>query len=306
MVEISLSPHGPRPGSDDVTPYHITYVLTHDIEYAQDLPRFLWKYTSTAGLAGILANRTLWGTNCLFLNDAKEFKYAGEVIKLVLADIIDDETTVELRDELVRLQNLILSAHPDVTPALYICSFTSLSDDLTMWTRYTKPRDAFNVGIDGMYLLMHGGLQSWHLRQCLYDVKTQRMLVDGVIRRRLQQLKDGDQSPHTFVQLAYDIGSLAPQIKEPIWEHEKEWRLIRYPRELVPYPEPHDPVVRTRVGELGETPYITYTLDAVPTLRVTLGPGPVGRLSANDVIVMGASNSMIVRTESSRISLNFW
>jgi hypothetical protein len=296
----------PVTGDEDESPYNISYVLTPSLEYGDQLPKTLWHYTSGAGVTGILTTRQLWGTNCLYLNDLREFRYAGDVINLALTDVINEDTTPEVRGELQRLQGLIASAHPTVTPAIYICSLSARHDHLNLWTRYTKAGDAYSVGIDGMYLWLRG-YQSWQLRRCFYDPKEQRVMFHYAISDRLEELKKHDRLPRAIVELAYDFAWLAPLVKDPCWEDEHEWRFIRYPRELVRFPEPDPPVIHMRPSELGDTPYTPFSLDGSPlSLRITIGPGPTPRLSENDLVEMGAKSGVVVRPELSKRPIRSW
>ncbi len=277
------------------------------LEYNDLLPKTLWQYTSGAGVTGIITGRQLWGTHHLYLNDLTEFRYAATVINSVLEEAMYEDTTPQIRDELHRLQGLVADAHSDVTPDIFVCSFGARHDNLNLWTRYTRAGDAYSIGIDGMYRWARG-YQSWQLRRCFYKPEEQRVFIHYAIADRLKQLQAGAPWQHTFVELAYDIGWLAPLLKDQCWEDEHEWRFIRYPHELVRFPEPDPPAVPVRPGKDGaRIPYLPFPLDDNPlSLRVTIGPGPTPPLTAADLVEMGKKHGVDVLPEASRLPIRDW
>ena len=286
----------------------VCIVLTEGIEYNTVVPRFLWHYTDGAGLRGILQTQTLWASNCLFLNDSAEFKFAGEVITKVLDEVLDVDATAEVRRELVNLRDMFALAHPDITPDIYVCSFTTQGDLLSQWRGYTKPRDRFNIGINGPYLFARG-FESWQLRECFYQDMRQRLLVSDVVRRCLSYLDAGVPVSLAFRRLAYSLAWLAPLLKHPRFAEENEWRLIRYPRELVRFPEEYEPPVEHRPRQSTSIPYITFPLNIeqvhVPPIHITIGPS-TNALSENDVIVLAAENGLVATTSLSEVPLRDW
>ncbi len=296
----------PVSGEEGEAPYHIGYVLLNSLEYADALPKTLWHYTNGSGLTGIITGRNLWGTHHLYLNDLSEFTYAATVINAVLDEVIDDSTTAGVRDELHRLQSLVADPNSVVIPQIFICSFSARHDHLTLWRSYTRAGDAYSVGIDGMYLWMRG-MQSWQLRRCFYDRMEQRLLIHQAIKGRLEDIQRGIEVRRAFVELAYDFGWLAPFLKDPRWEDEHEWRFIRYPRELVRFPEPDPPGYHTRVGPRGAVPYLPFALDGDPlSVRVTIGPGPTPALTEDDIVAMGAKTSILATVDHSRRPIRYW
>lgn len=270
----------------------VTNTLTEGIDYGTTLPETLWHYTGSEALANILQSKELWATNCLYLNDASEFIFSARVIASVLDEVIDEETTTEVRTALVRLQELVASAHPLVTPPLYIVSFAGHRDRLSLWRGYRKAGDTINVGLDG-FTLWGRGMQSWQLRECFYDDDRQRIVIRDVLQRCIERLKAGGNLHHVLLELAFDVAWLAPILKHPKFEEEQEWRMIRYPPHLVRFPEDSEPVVRQRPRSRGPIPYIGFPLAMEaqqPEVQITLGPG--AKLTETDVLAMAEANAV--------------
>jgi hypothetical protein len=278
----------------------IYIVLTEGMEYGAILPPYLWHYTNRVGLQGILESRSFWGTNFLYLEDLREFRFAGDVMRLVLDQVIDEEAAPEIRNELARLQQLISSADRLVTPSLYICSFTSSRDNRDIWRLHTRSGDAYNLGIPGFYLFEHG-LSNWQLRPCVYQDTEQRVLVHEVLERRLKRLKEGDQLRHVLIGLAHEISGLAPMLKHPDFTEEQEWRMIRYPNWFVRFPDERGPEVQIAPNGV---PHATFRFDdPLPPVRITIGPGPRPQLDENDVIAMAAKSRIVASAKRSEILL---
>jgi len=279
---------------------HVSNGLTPGLSYDTMLPPTLWHYTNRAGLWGILTSRSLWATRCLRLDDPREFRFAGDVMGSVLDDLIDAETSPEVRPALETLQRLVSTADPRVTPDLYICSFTASGDNRDIWRLHTRPPDAYNLGFDGMYLWMLG-MRSWQLRKCLYMDHEQRAMIFYALNHRLDELKSGDHFARTLPVLINDIAWLAPILKRPEFEIEQEWRMIHYPPWLVRFP---DDVPSTVYITPKRIPYVVFPFDdSLPRIPITLGPGPALRPDENDIIARAAASRIIATTRRSTIAL---
>jgi hypothetical protein len=261
------------------------------------LPPMLWHYTSGAGLRGILESRSFWATNLLYLDDYREFRFAGEVMGNVLAQLRDEEAAPEIRSALVTLQELISRRDPLVTPDLYICCFTSRGNNPNVWRRHTQLADAYNIGVDGLFLFSHG-LQNWQLRKCIYAEAEQRVLVHEVLHRRVDELKQGDDLQRVIPALAHEMGGLAPVLKHREFEDEDEWRMIHYPSRYVKYANGEE-LPEIAVAPNGSPHAILPLDDTLPPVRITLRPDPYSRLDENDVIAMGAATGIIATTSRS-------
>jgi hypothetical protein len=264
------------------------------------LPSLLWHYTNREGLQGILGSRSLRATHCLYLEDPSEFRFAGEVMRGALEQLMDEETAPAIRDPVVALQRLISSARPIVTPDLYVCCFTTQGDNPNVWRRHTRPPDAFSIGIGGGFLFVHS-LENWQLRRCVYQEPMQHDLVHTVLKARVDQLKTGDDLRRVLPALTHEIVGLAPILKRRDFEDEDEWRIIHYPSWFVRHPEDHEPDVHIARKAY---PYIVFPFDGLlPRVPIILGPGPAPRPDENQVIAMAAASRIIATASRSTVAL---
>jgi hypothetical protein len=199
--------------------------LTKNWFHHVPLPLYLWHYTSRKVLRNILRTRGLWARHLLRLEDQREFRFAGEVMLSVLEQVMDEETAPEIRDAVVRVQQLIEKAPTDETPDLYVISFTTRPDNPDMWRLHTRPSDdPVSIGIEGRYLLLRSK-ENWQLRKVFYHDHEQRECMHRVLDIHLNRLKDGD-SPETVTpKLARAITVLAPVLKSREFEEKEEWRM---------------------------------------------------------------------------------
>jgi hypothetical protein len=265
--------------------------LTKDWFHQVPIPLYLWHYTSRAALGNILRTRCLWARHLLRLEDQREFRFAGEVLRSVLDQVMDEETAPEIRDAVLLVQQLIEKAPTDETPHLYVISFTTRPDNPNMWRLHTRGSDApVSIGIEGMYLVLRS-MENWQLRKVFYHDQEQREWIHRVLDIHLNRLKDGV-SPETVIpNLARAITVLAPVLKSREFEEEEEWRMIHYPNWYIRHPEAYEPTVY----DPKENPHIILPFDnLLPPIRITVGPGRTCHPDdENDLVAMAAKNRIL-------------
>jgi hypothetical protein len=118
------------------TKYLEDYIKIQNDFYDNNTP--IYHYTSLESLINILKTKSLWATNCQYLNDKHEAKYFSNILKS------------ELKYELTKLKtfnssltDLILNIfdsndYKNHIDKSYIISFTKSFDSLPMWKYYGK------------------------------------------------------------------------------------------------------------------------------------------------------------------------
>jgi hypothetical protein len=247
-----------------------------------NIPTPLYHYTSQHGLLGIIQNRVIWATNLLFLNDTMEFKYAVQMLQKRIENLkkeLDQEEYEYLDDTsqtFTRFDNSFFQKYSGI----YTCSFSERGDQLSQWRGYCPDGSGFSIGFDFNYLLEFTlNEQNFVLVQCEYDVKKQEELIDKFLNRVIDYFRrDNDDIFKNWMQWG-EFLELAPRMKHPKFQEEKEWRLVSRPKAL----EFNE--IKFRTGASMLKPYIEINLSDNNTEQfscipeIYLGPTLYLRLS---------------------------
>ena len=235
----------------------------------------LYHYSSYDALIKIIQSRTIWASNIHYLNDGSEYAYAFKVARAVLQTYrrrrsveraLYAAIAKELRDQ--RRTNI------------FVTSFSTNGDLLSQWRAYCPPSRGVSIGIDNAQLLKLCKEQGFELTRCVYDYDEQRALVREVLERVVEQYspseKDMEYSGRGFLAA---FAAIAPQLKDPAFSEEQEWRLIS-PKFMT-----SDPDIKFRQGSSFIVPYVEFRLayedDASLSLQeLFVGPTPHPELAA--------------------------
>src|SRR5437868_11310878 len=82
--------------SDQVGPHirprkHRVYLLAAEDVSQPERDDVLWHYTSPNGMLGIIASKSLWATNILYLNDVEEFYHVADLVEGAGAKFVQSE-----------------------------------------------------------------------------------------------------------------------------------------------------------------------------------------------------------------------
>jgi hypothetical protein len=203
--------------------------------------KYLYHYTSQAGLLGIIQNRALWATNLLFLNDSMEVNHAIQMIQ-ENTEKLDKELSPEESKFLKKLSNNFSKFN---TPAyqnfggIYTCSFSGNKDLLSQWRGYCPDGSGFSIGFDFKsslgYLVEE---QDFILVKCEYDKIKQIKMIDEFLERVLgyfheSEINVGEIDYVLNLKVWDDFLALAPILKHPKFEQEEEWRLVSRPKSVI-------------------------------------------------------------------------
>ena len=133
----------------------------------------VWHYTNGQGLLGILQSSTIYATQVASLNDTTETKYATDLYKQVIGELIkenaeDSETVAFLTRVLEFVKEEPASPTHD-TSKLFVACFSGDEDELTQWDRYSKP-NGYAIGLTARGLFREPGSQIYHV---VYDCDKQ-------------------------------------------------------------------------------------------------------------------------------------
>lgn len=206
--------------------------------------KYIYHYTSKVGLDGIFVNHQLWANDIYRQNDRTEGVYILKLLKDNIDDLCHDE----------RIRKVILEQIEELQPKLvddfynndkyrtFIISFSTRSDELSLWNYYTKDKNSvgyniqFNVDklvsdLNTRKIKNEDGrirqyIDSLHCKhgEVIYDEKKQLRILGDVIKRFIEasEIRD-DEWAYLLVDKIIWIGTF---FKSPYFIHEYEYRIV--------------------------------------------------------------------------------
>jgi len=202
--------------------------------------KIVFHYTSLDGLLGITESASIWGTNILYLNDASEFSYA----KALLSNEIENfcEANPDFKKEtswgyyfFEFLEKNINKLLPSEHFSSYVCSFSEVSDLLSQWRGYCKNGSGYSLGFALSSLQSCVRRARFDIKQCIYDVRKQTDAIGELLRKAsdrfvLEVGRAGEnwdaKSKYIAADILVEFIQLAPFLKHPKFEEEREWRIV--------------------------------------------------------------------------------
>lgn len=229
------------------------------------LPAYLYHYTTIQGVHGILGKGAIWATSVDYLNDTTEPDYTVGLIDELIHKLIYEETKSRGGEEFGVVNQLLwvryeLFQHRSRSNYFVTC-FCEVSDLLSQWRAYGQNGGfSLNFSADKLESLVqrlndHDGgdidtkeERSWYFEKMVYDKRTQRDLVESVLKSCIQAYstciekhsidqtllitaldKDADfrESFKRFAQYwAKKLLRFVTLFKHPAFSEEKEWRMV--------------------------------------------------------------------------------
>jgi hypothetical protein len=222
---------------------------------------------------GIVSDKAIRATHARYMNDAQEMQVAFDMAAGQLSGDYGEKWPQHAEG----IEKFIdYRRGTDISPNVFISSFTESPDLLSQWRAYggggAAQGPAYSIGLPSDELARLAGRRHWRLSQCIYDPSQQMSIVRDAIRAAIEPFDDpvyarGHQDPAAAVSnsLFAHMMNLAPVFKHQAFSEEREWRLI-------------SPLLREgfefRAGPLGLVPYVRFGL-----------PEQDGKLRITDVFV---------------------
>jgi hypothetical protein len=264
----------------------------------------LYHYTTQAGLLGIIKNNEIWATHTQYLNDAREYRHAIDVVTAEiakrLADAVDDSRRIlgDMAEAVRRAESMNVC----------VCSFSEDRDSLSQWRAYGGPMSGYAIGLNPLHLAEMVRRAEFYLAPCLYkpteQIAVMEALVDRVFRENMERLHNGEtlvsenrEEWLNATKLLFPRGGnllaalhrYAPILKDESFSEEKEWRIISRPlmctgerfgyrcgnSTLIPYYRvsiaDSDQALKLDEVVIGPTPHIEQSCVAVRGFLVSQG-----------------------------------
>lgn len=247
--------------------------------------QIIWHYTNGAGFLGILQSATIYATQVVSLNDTTETKYATDLFKHVVRELISEKAQ---DDEAVAFLNQVLEMvkeEPDSpnhgTSKFFVACFSGDEDELTQWDRYCKP-NGYAIGFRARGLCREATSQIYRV---VYDREKQAGAAKKIAAATLDFYREGLtgdrlENPEEWGKLFFDawdewVYKLAPLAKDAKWKSENEFRLV-HELKVSDFPK-----VRFSQKQSMLSRYIPLQTDAwvkrraplLPIAKVWIGPG---------------------------------
>lgn len=219
----------------------------------------VYHYTSPQGALGILQNKTLWFTDCEFMNDPSELKYCYELYDRAWIEVSREFKVPEakIEHEITRFANPYECRAEigdvigvDIPARYYSLSTCSNGDEAAMWANYAckDGKAGYSLAFDKDSLvqaLERGCFEASKFGICAevicdsvcYDEKAQIDDIKAAIRKYLIRLGETRAAGPDELDriIASEIawvdhwgwfGDVAPFIKNPKFAYEKEYRFV--------------------------------------------------------------------------------
>jgi len=220
-------------------------------------PETLHHYTNAVGLKGILCSKSLWASDCRFLNDRSELVYGHNLVKNYI-----------LKQPGPVAAALLHGAPPiDEKADLYVACFCERGDLLSQWRGYSRQQDGYSVAFRFSSLLASKNLVL--LTKLLYDPREQEETLGSLISAICDMFSridlPMDQTTRLIEIAANAVWALPFRLKDSSFEGEQEWRLTAAP--VSGYKE------EFRVVDGHFVPYVQIPFEVKSLIQVRQGPG---------------------------------
>lgn len=199
---------------------------------AKLLPRRLYHYTSLDTLQKILATKSIFASNAVYLNDSREVAHAVNAIAKRIKILLKDNLDAELRMRQAHLADLLSGENMN---SAYVTSFSEKRDDLSQWRGYTPNGQGACIAFDSERL--KAAVKSLGEKQHpIYSLATVGKVIyldgrsgqtfDKLIHeacRRMDVAYGGIARSINADRLIY---AAAPLYKHRAFRDEKEWRIV--------------------------------------------------------------------------------
>ena len=165
--------------------------------------KYMFHYTSPEALLNILENNTIRFTNCLFLNDIKEYNYAVEVISDFIENADYDAQFKELvKETIVQIDKKNLSSFIEVSGRkvsigygeYYVLCGSLKQDYLPMWNYYVKGNNYlgynFKISIENIVKSLNNVRGKILHGKIVYEMEEQKEIIKNYFAQAYQTWKE--------------------------------------------------------------------------------------------------------------------
>ena len=237
-------------------PAHNTIPLQESIDSFQELwlekhdyedKKTLFHYTDLNGLRGILENRAIWCGHVSSLNDPAELHYGRELIKKILNEYISKQESEEIR-HFINAMIVQVEAFGQAMFHTFISCFCESNNLLSQWRSYAANGGGYSIGFEfsnktkiSSDISNLGNISPLFLRKIIYNQSDQQDLISSYLDKAIDAVNRaiakgiGEQYndmpnyvPSVMAMQATNVLlDMIISFKNPVFESEQEWRLVR-------------------------------------------------------------------------------
>jgi hypothetical protein len=169
-----------------------------------------------------MSSGTIWASSVYNVNDAREFRYAIDLIESRVHERLKGEhgSRNEAYGELLESLNSVRQG-----VQTFVASFSEEGDLLSQWQAYSGTNGGYAIEVSPDHF-SHSERSGFTLVKCIYDERDQILLADAVIDVISAAVTDATTS-QTNEEAARKALTAAAAMKHPGFTHESEWRLIK-------------------------------------------------------------------------------
>ena len=224
----------------------------------EDLPNKIHHYTNFDAATKIVSAKTLWLSHASFCNDPTELDYGLNIMRDA-AQELNAEFVLELIGE--AHYNLLYGG---IQP--FIFCLCRAEDNLTQWEMYAGRNGCcITFGAEINKLRFEGPPSEGTLGSVVYKTNVQKSLAKELCKQLVQHsnfARDREFQVQAFVTLI----NCAVFLKDPVFMHENEWRIVYLGGQANPS------AIRYRAGSRFPIPYVEGSYQELPIRSITVGP----------------------------------
>ncbi len=250
-----------------------------------DGEQIVWHYTNGPGFLGILQSSTLYATQVASLNDARETKYASDLYRDAVKDLIagktDDAEATTFLNRVLEYVKEDPNSPTHGSSKFFVTCFSADEDELTQWDRYGGD-NGYAIGFLARGLLRE---PSSRLYRVVYDrdkqVRAAQKIAEGTLMFFLESIdeeraKDLEKWSRDFF-AAWDewVYKLAPLAKDATWRNENEFRIV-HELKVSEFPQVRFAQKKTMMSRylaLDTPSWLKWRSPRLPIAKVLIGHG---------------------------------
>lgn len=196
-------------------------------------PHILYHYTTQTGLLGIINGREIWASNLSYLNDAREFRHAVDIVREELSEMTHHCVQEHEIDRIGVLSAALKGQF--YRDEVFVCSFSADGDVLSQWRAYGGGASGFAIGFSGSFLRKACEAFDANLVPVLYDEDEKRALVRRLLDEAFGYVqkacrKGGAERRLLIIaeqqRFRWNLLRFAPLLKHKSFSEENEWRIV--------------------------------------------------------------------------------
>jgi hypothetical protein len=247
--------------------------------------QIIWHYTDGPGFLGIIQSSSIFATQVASLNDKNETKYATDLFKVSIEQLIeekkDDETARTFLRKVLEINKEDPTSPTHGTSKFFVTCFSGDEDDLAQWERYGR-KNAYAIGF---YARGFWREPTSMIYKVAYDrtvqQKASKEIAEATLRFFLEGLHgERMQNPEKWAEeffLAWDewVYRLAPVAKDAKWRGENEYRLVHELKvsEFCQVRFQQKETMLARYLPLTTPAWFKRRVPLLPLAKVMIGPG---------------------------------